>query len=231
MKITCICPTANRPHLLVKCIKCFIAQDYKDKELIILDDGKEPFEYRHDLFAHNIQYIYRGPKRRSIGAKTNALIDESLSDIICKWDDDDWYASTRLSDQFKLIEEGSKFVGYHTILFYDERYDVVYKFYDGKRTACGTSFMFHSSVWCQSKFDELCVTGSDNRFLADHQAKLQTTDGSKIVVARLHKQGSNIEAKTEHYFKTHWQYTKVTHSDIPPEFWANQLTTKMDAVV
>lgn len=228
MKVTCITPTANRPHLLVKCVDCFLKQDYKDKELIILDDGKEAFKYAKDL-PSEVKYIYRGPKRKSIGAKLNALIDESLTDVICRFDDDDWYASNRVSQQVKVLESGAVFTGYHTILFWDERYDKVYKYFQTTHYASGTSFMFHTSVWCEEKFDHLCITGSDNNFLDKHQLKLEALDGSKIVVARLHKQGSNIEVKTPEYFKSMWQYTEMANSDIPPAFWASQLATKLDA--
>jgi glycosyltransferase involved in cell wall biosynthesis len=224
MKVTCICPTANRPHLLVKCIHCFLAQDYPDKELIILDDGKERFEYRWHL-PRNIRYIYKGPQRRSIGAKLNALVDESTADIICRIDDDDWSAPTRISEQVAVLEDNTAFTGYYSYLLYDERYDAVYRYYQSPRYASGSSFMFRASVWCEEKFDELCVTGSDNRFVETHQLKLKATDGCNKLVARLHKQGSNIEVKTPEYFASRWQYKLMTIADVPAEFWANQLVT------
>lgn len=226
MKVTCICPTANRPHLLVKCLKSYISQDYKDKELIILDDGLQPFKYVNEL-PQDVHYIYKGPKRKSIGAKLNALVDESLNSIICRFDDDDVSGPNRISDQLKTMEEGFPFVGYHTFLFYDERYDAVYSFFQTIRYASGTSFMFHTDVWCREKFDHLCVTGSDNRFLETHHHNMKNTDGTKMLVARLHKQGSNIEVKTPEFLKK-WTYTRKAHSDIPPFFWENELATKLD---
>ncbi len=39
--ISCILPTANRRRFVPQAIRLFLAQDYPNKELVILDDGAE----------------------------------------------------------------------------------------------------------------------------------------------------------------------------------------------
>lgn len=38
--VSCVMPTANRRHFVPEAIRLFLAQDYAEKELIILDDGE-----------------------------------------------------------------------------------------------------------------------------------------------------------------------------------------------
>ena len=53
-KAVALCCTYGRPHLLDEVVKCFIDQDYENKELIILNDQKE-VHYVTDL--QNISII------------------------------------------------------------------------------------------------------------------------------------------------------------------------------
>jgi glycosyltransferase involved in cell wall biosynthesis len=39
--VTCLMPTADRQPFIAQAIRCFLAQDYAEKELVILDDGTD----------------------------------------------------------------------------------------------------------------------------------------------------------------------------------------------
>jgi glycosyltransferase involved in cell wall biosynthesis len=39
--VSCIMPTAERRQFIVASVRLFLAQDYSDKELIVVDDGAE----------------------------------------------------------------------------------------------------------------------------------------------------------------------------------------------
>jgi glycosyltransferase involved in cell wall biosynthesis len=84
-------PTADRRTFVAHAIGMFLAQDYDDEELLIVDDGKDPVE---DIIPHvpSVRY-FRLNKKRSLGAKRNFACEAAKGDLILHWDDDDWYAS------------------------------------------------------------------------------------------------------------------------------------------
>lgn len=89
MKITAFCPTLNRPDLLPRLIKCFEHQTYKERELIILDDGGQYENQKGDRWE-----IVSVPRRfRSLGEKNNAVMALASwdSEGLAKADDDDIY--------------------------------------------------------------------------------------------------------------------------------------------
>jgi glycosyltransferase involved in cell wall biosynthesis len=67
-------------------IRYFLAQDYPNKELIILDDGVDPVD---DLVPNDdgIRYI-RLPNKMILGEKRNRAAAEARGEIIVHWDED-----------------------------------------------------------------------------------------------------------------------------------------------
>ena len=95
--ISCIMPTYNRRSLLTLSLKAFETQDYPAKELIVVDDGTD---WVRDLVEKIPSALYvRVPARESIGAKRNRACAAARGAIIAHWDDDDWYAPSRLTRQ------------------------------------------------------------------------------------------------------------------------------------
>jgi glycosyltransferase involved in cell wall biosynthesis len=103
--VSCIMPTYNRRQFLSFTLRQFQAQDYPNKELVIVDDGSDPIG---DLAGNlpGIHYL-RLPARTSIGAKRNLACRHARGMIIAHWDDDDWYAPDRLRYQVMPIMAGA----------------------------------------------------------------------------------------------------------------------------
>src|SRR5258706_7660643 len=95
--VPCVLPTANRRSFVPQAIRCFQAQDYPNRELVILDDGADSVA---DLIPTDpcIRYI-RLTGNRTLGRKRNDCVEASRGDLIMHWDDDDWMATHRISYQ------------------------------------------------------------------------------------------------------------------------------------
>jgi len=95
--VSCLMPTRDRRHFAAQAIKYFQAQDYPNRELVIVDDGADPVG---DLAADegNIRY-FRLARPRSIGAKRNLACEAARGDVFVQWDDDDWHGPDRLAYQ------------------------------------------------------------------------------------------------------------------------------------
>lgn len=102
--VSCIMPTYNRRPFVPLALRYFLAQDYPNKELVIIDDGSDPLS---DLVegVPGVRYI-RLSSRSSIGAKRNLACQHACGELIAHWDDDDWYAPDRLRYQAAPILAG-----------------------------------------------------------------------------------------------------------------------------
>ena len=101
---TCLCATYGRPILLGEAVKCFLDQDYSNKELIIVNDQEGVTLIREDL-PPTVR-IYNCPKRfQSLGEKRNYMKSLGSGDYYFVWDDDDLYMPHRISTSIKLMEQ------------------------------------------------------------------------------------------------------------------------------
>jgi O-antigen biosynthesis protein len=102
--VSCIMPTFNRRSFLPLALESFRRQDYPAKELIVVDDGTDMVR---DLVekVQGVHYL-RLPARASIGEKRNRACAAAQGAIIAHWDDDDWYAPSRLRHQIDPLLSG-----------------------------------------------------------------------------------------------------------------------------
>lgn len=95
--VSCVMPTFNRPAFVALAVASFEAQSYPNKELIVVDDGavqvREIVEDRPGVRYHRLQ------RRASIGDKRNVGNWLARGEVVCLWDDDDWYSWERVRYQ------------------------------------------------------------------------------------------------------------------------------------
>jgi len=103
--VTAIMPTRDRPDFALQAIRCFLAQDYANKELLVLEDGASSLAGRLPDDAR-IRHVVTGRESRSIGAMRNEACQLARGEIVAHWDDDDWYGPGRLTRQVAPILAG-----------------------------------------------------------------------------------------------------------------------------
>ena len=101
--VSCLTATYGRPILLGEAIKCFLDQNYDNKELIILND-QTGVKLVLDKDYPNIQLINYPTRFNSLGEKRNYLKSLGKGEYFCIWDDDDLYPPHRISESVKLIQ-------------------------------------------------------------------------------------------------------------------------------
>lgn len=83
--------TRDRPRFLSVALACYRHQTYSNRELIVVDDGKE-----HPLDATQVAAaggrVVRAAPGTPIGTKLNLGLEQSRGLWCQKMDDDDWYA-------------------------------------------------------------------------------------------------------------------------------------------
>src|SRR5437660_11262254 len=91
--VSALMPTRGRPDLAAQAARYFLAQDYPNMELVIVDDG--PFGLGNCLPPDaRIRHVHTG-QGRSVGAMRNHACELARGEILAHWDDDDWYGPER----------------------------------------------------------------------------------------------------------------------------------------
>lgn len=186
--VSCLMPTANRRHLVPMALNCFLSQDWPEKEMIVIDDGTDMVG---DLFEGipQVRYFW-SEKRRSIGEKLNEACERASGAVLVRFDDDDWSAPSRLSDQVGRL--GNSVSGYHSLLFWDIARKSGSKYQGGPKYALGTSLCFTRDYWKSSPF-KTCSTGEDSIFIRKAQLdkSIASVDGGHMMVARVHSNSAS----------------------------------------
>jgi glycosyltransferase involved in cell wall biosynthesis len=102
--VSCIMPTRDRLEFALQAVRYFQRQDYAPLELVIVDEGDGELEARLPDDPR-IRYL-RGPAGESIGAKRNRACSAARGEYVIHWDDDDWFAPTRVRRQIEPLRAG-----------------------------------------------------------------------------------------------------------------------------
>ena len=160
---SCVCVTWDRPQLIEELLYCFLAQDYQNKELIIVNDQK------------GIVYKYDDPRVRiynlderfpSLGAKRNYTRGLTKGDFIFIMDDDDLYYSNHLT---KLIGSHLEYPEVDVVANIDHHYT---EWNEGKRMREEFKCPFNGSCiskeyWDNNEFPDDKSCGEDLDFIQD----------------------------------------------------------------
>lgn len=95
--VTCVMMTCNRPRFARKSIELFQAQTYANKELLIIDDGAvdpEPLPRNVRRMRIDRAWITR---KRVLG------FTHARGELVCGWDDDDYFGPERLATQVRYM--------------------------------------------------------------------------------------------------------------------------------
>jgi glycosyltransferase involved in cell wall biosynthesis len=103
-RVSCLMPTADRPEMAKKAVLDFMAQSYRDSELVILDDGDPPFRLAMPP-GHRVRLI-RTEKRTSLYAKRERGIRLAKGELLVFWDDDDIHGPDRVKVQVAELDKG-----------------------------------------------------------------------------------------------------------------------------
>jgi glycosyltransferase involved in cell wall biosynthesis len=191
--VSCIMPTANRRRFVPAAIGMFLAQDYPNKELVILDDGEHAVG---DLVPHRPELRYiRTRRHRSLGAKRNEGCEAARGDIILHWDDDDWYAPWRLSYQVgELVVNGADLCGLGRVFFLDDsgRRAWEYVYPEGIPTwVCGATLCYRKALWGRNRFPEVNI-GEDTRFVFNARgSNIRVLERTGFFVGRIHDKNTS----------------------------------------
>jgi hypothetical protein len=220
--VTAIMPTRGRERFEWACraIECFERQTYDNKELIILDHGRQPTFVDAPTCC---QYWRLSPETvMNIPEKRNMLCRLAHGRYIFHLDSDDWSAPSRMQLQVELLETSRKSVcGFSSMLFYVETTGECFEYRSHPHYALGSSLCYRRDWWRDHRWHVEFPIGSDNRFVqgAVEQSELITVTGETLMIARIH--ATNTSSKNTKSSV----YTRADASRIPAAFHAPAFTS------
>lgn len=185
--VTAILLTADRQAFTDRAVKCFLAQTYENKSLLVYDNPAVKGYMPSDVcFSGKPMSLWcRGFSnpalpRPTIGASRNAANRLAAQDfpstkVLMHWDSDEWCAPTRMEEQVRyLIDSKADVVGYNECLFWKvperltDRYETYGEAWRYRSThphdILGTSLCYWREVWERRPFADTSQ-GEDERFV------------------------------------------------------------------
>jgi hypothetical protein len=126
--ISCLCVTRGSYPRLRRALDCFHSQSYPLRELVVVYETLEPraMDLLNESDLVSFVHVPESPKQ-TLGALRNVAIRASLGKYVCGWDDDDWYAPSRLARQLqRLLEAGADACMLRRWLMLDEKHGRAY---------------------------------------------------------------------------------------------------------
>jgi glycosyltransferase involved in cell wall biosynthesis len=194
--VSCIMPTRDRREWVRRSLALYARQDYRARELVVVDDGSDAVGDLVRAIVPGARYI-RLRDRRSVGEKRNLACRAARGSVVAHWDDDDWYAPHRLSYQVaELGRSGAAACGLRRSVHVEVPSGRVWShsFPRGPQLT-GSSLCYRRDVWERQRFDDVDA-GEDTRWLAALGRPVLALADRTIVVATIHAHNTTTRRRS-----------------------------------
>lgn len=112
-KVSVIIPTYNRPDRLRTALASVLAQEYRDFQIIVINDGATPVEPVIAAFNHDGRItLINHDRNRGLAASRNTGLRQATGTYVCYLDDDDCFLPDHLRTLVTQLETGDCKVAY-----------------------------------------------------------------------------------------------------------------------
>lgn len=195
--VSLLMPTKNRRKFIAGAVQMALNQDYPgEMELVVIEDGDQrverllmdcaaTFKRHRNRQGFKVSYHHF---TGTLGAKLNFGADAAKGDVFINYDDDDWNAPNRVSQQLAhMALSGKPFVGMSSLIFHDEGEDFGWEYTGDAWYAPGSTHCYTREYALAFPRPDMTV-GEDNVAVegARQRGALSTVSGLTSLVARNH---------------------------------------------
>lgn len=250
-RITVIIPTHNRLKQLTKCIESITSQDYKNIEIIIIDDVStdDTRKFYENHKDKRIRYL-RNEKNLGMGLNRQKAFKVATGDFIIYCDDDDYFIdNTYFSDAIKIFQDkeiniicSPSYIHYeeeNVYSLYELNYsekiksiDYLKRFqFDLKKPTSTFPAIFRKEVLDKANFKDMKMMNDSSIYLKALMMGGYTYKNEKIIgVYRVHGKNDTFNVKADFTIKNLkekkkiYQYIKKNNLLENPKKWYEQET-------
>jgi len=199
--VSCLCVSKGRSAFLHTAIKCFFAQTYKNKQLVLVcsRDDRETIALAESFASASIKIVKLGvDPERSLGELRNISIENADGEYVCNWDDDDWHHPERIAVQVQSV---LRHCAYGAILAREFLYDdVTLKAYFSYRRSWENSLLVSRKFLANKGYHYPLLNRSEdynlvNMLLADYA--LYPIEDARLYIYR--RTGVNV-SEVDHFY-------------------------------
>lgn len=205
--VSCMIVTRDRPGFFRQALRCYTAQDYPTKELIVVDDGERPVGALCDGVP-GLTYVRLKPATPT-GTKMNLAVEIGRGDIVQKFDDDDYYAPGFLSAAVARMRRARKpdtlvvACCFAVLIAGEPRL-----YFSGHGWSPGGSLCFRRALWQRQPFRDT-FTSNDSYFIEDNKPPIsRVCQGNRYVVVR---HGANTWRRLKGYESVESYFRQFRH--------------------
>jgi hypothetical protein len=209
--ISCVCVTREKPVMLERAIRGFLAQTYPCKEMIILFEGDDDstrlfIETMPSYPDVKVFSVDRQPEVK-LGKLRNLAMQKANGEYICQWDDDDWFHIGRLEYQYAIVA-GSGFAG--SIMTEWLVFDTI-----TAKAYISNSRLWEGSIFC--KKEVLAERGYENKSSGEDSVLIQSlfSAGKLCPITDLHHLYIYIYHGQNTFNAAHWRLIFQLSSLLP----------------
>lgn len=181
--VSCMIVTRDRPGFFRQALRCYAAQNYPRKELVVVDDGERPVGALCDGIP-DVTYV-RLKSPTPTGTKMNLAVEIGRGDIVQKFDDDDYYAPGFLRAAVARMRRARRpdtlvvACCFAVLIAGESRL-----YFSGHGWSAGGSMCFRRALWQRAPFRD--VYWSTDRFFIEDTAPpiARVCHGDRYVVVR-----------------------------------------------
>jgi glycosyltransferase involved in cell wall biosynthesis len=140
--VSVIVPTNNRPRFLRDALASIRAQTFKDYEIIVVSDERDPTNSKAvaDMFGCNRFIVIDPSPYRNVSAARNIGVDHAQADWIAFLDDDDIWLPTKLQRQLEAAQKGFDLIACDALEFWADGTELI------KRPRCHDGWSYTKTI-------------------------------------------------------------------------------------
>lgn len=196
--VSCLCVTEDRPAFLPWLFWNYRKQDYRARELVIVDSSREPLTTDDSSVT-----VLRCPPQTNVAAKRNLALQAARGKLITWFDDDDWQHPRKLSILAAALGEDGVLAGSRRSWFVDLNRSRA-RPHDAQRSLIFNGLAVRRAALNGVRFDEQRARAADTAWVA--AVRRQTRCSPRVVAQVLSCwlcHGANVSNPVTRYVFRH----------------------------